>query len=93
MNVYIFGLGERKKYLDRCLLETVSICGYIDNYKANTMNSFAGKPVMKQSELRGSYDYIIITLLEYENVRDSLVEEGIEPGLIISFFDFVDASN
>ena len=93
MNVYIFGLGERKKYLDRCLLETVSICGYIDNYKANTMNSFAGKPVMKQSELRGSYDYIIITLLEYENVRDSLVEEGIEPGLIISFFDFADASN
>lgn len=93
MNVYIFGLGERKKYLDRCLLEAVSICGYIDNYKANTMNSFAGKPVMKQSELRGSYDYIIITLLEYEKVRDSLVEDGIEPGKIISFFDFADASN
>lgn len=93
MKVYVFGLGKRKKYLDRCLLKTVSICGYIDNYKANTMKFFEGKPVVKQSELCGSYDYIIITLLEYENVRNSLVGEGIEPGAIISFFDFADASN
>ena len=93
MNVYVFGLGERKKYLDRCLLETVSICGYIDNYKADTVPVFAGKPVVKQSDLRESYDYIILTLLEYENARESLIDDGIETGKIIAFFDFVDASN
>lgn len=93
MNIYVFGLGKCKKYLDRCLLETVSISGYIDNYKANTMNSFAGKPILRQDELSGSYDYIIITLQEYEKVRDSLVQEGIQPEKIISFFDFADASN
>ncbi len=81
------------KYLDRCLLKTVSICGYIDNYKADTMSLFAGKPVVKQSDLCESYDYIIITLLRYETIRDSLVEEGVKRRRIIAFFDFMDASS
>ncbi len=93
MKVYIFGLGERKKYLDRCLRKAVTVSGYIDNYKANNMSSLAGKPVMKQGGLCGSYDYIIITLLDYESVKDSLVQEGIPSEKIISFFDFADASN
>ena len=93
MKIYIFGLGERKKYLDRCLIEDVSICGYIDNYKADKMNTFAGKPVVKQDNLCKDYDYIIITLLEYENARNSLLESGIIRRKIISFFDFADASN
>ena len=56
MKIYIFGLGERKKYLDRCLIENVSICGYIDNYKADKINTFAGKPVVKQDNLCKDYD-------------------------------------
>ena len=93
MNVYIFGLGKGKKYLDRCLLKTVSICGYIDNYRAGTMIAFAGKPVIRQNALCDSYNYIIITLLEYDDVRRSLIDDGIEQKKIISFFDFTDASN
>ena len=50
--VYIFGMGEGRKYVERCLLEKVDVCGYIDNYKAEEMGFLNGKPVFKQSELR-----------------------------------------
>ncbi|MDD6627671.1 MAG: GT-D fold domain-containing glycosyltransferase [Lachnospiraceae bacterium] len=94
INIYIFGIGQGKKYLDRCLLNSnVNICGFIDNYKAEEMNLFEGISVVKQSELYYSYDYIIITLMQYEDTRDSLLKEGIGREKIISFFDFGDASN
>lgn len=93
MNAYIFGLGEGKKYLDRCILEEVHISGYIDNYMAKKVTFFEGIPVIRQSELNGHYDYIIITLMQYEEIKDLLITDGIEGEKIISFFDFKDASN
>lgn len=92
MNVYIFGLGQGKKYLDRCLREDVHVCGYIDNYKAEKIGIFDGKPIVRQNDLRDAYDYIIITLMEYKGVRDSLLSDGVERSRLISFFDFEDAS-
>lgn len=93
ISVYIFGLGEGKKYLDRCLLKTVHICGYIDNYKAEQMNSLEGIPVIRQKEVKAGYDYIIITLMQYEEVKASLLKEGIQREKILSFFDVTDADN
>lgn len=93
MRIYIFGIGKGKKFFDRCLLGDVYICGYIDNYKAQEISFFENKPVIKQSELYEQYDYIVITLMDYENVRKSLISEGIREEKIISFFDFKDASN
>lgn len=92
-NIYIFGLGEGKKYLDCCLLDTVNICGYIDNFKAEKIKNLDGIPVVRQNELCNNYNYIIITLMEYEDTRDSLIKQGIEEKKIISFFDFNDALN
>ncbi len=93
VKVYIFGIGKGKKYLDRCLLKNdVTICGYIDNYKAELMKSFEGTPVVKQSELQEEYDYIVITLMQYQAAKRSLIQEGVSEEKIISFFDFDDAS-
>lgn len=91
--VYVFGIGEGKKYLDRCLLKDVDICGYIDNYKAGKMASLDGKPVVGQRSLEKNYDYIIITLMQYDEARKSLYEEGVEEKKVISFFNFYDAAN
>nr|WP_300839504.1 GT-D fold domain-containing glycosyltransferase [uncultured Acetatifactor sp.] len=93
MTIYIFGMGKGEKFLERCLLPGVVICGYIDNYRAEEIDSFNGKPVAKQNNLEKEYDYIIITLMQYERVRSSLIAEGIDESKIISFFDFKDASN
>ena len=93
--VYIFGMGEGRKYVERCLLEKVDVCGYIDNYKAEEMGFLNGKPVFKQSELRyrDDYDYIIITLMQYEEVRKSLIEDGVNKEKLIAFFDINNASD
>ena len=63
MKIYIFGIGEGKKYLDRCIQKEIEICGYIDNYKAAQLSVLQGKPVIQQNELSGDYDFIIITLI------------------------------
>ena len=88
-------MGEGRKYVERCLLEKVDVCGYIDNYKAEEMGFLNGKPVFKQSELRyrDDYDYIIITLMQYEEVRKSLIEDGVNKEKLIAFFDINNASD
>lgn len=93
INVYIFGIGKGKKCLDRCLLKSVNICGFVDNYKSEKLSIFEGIPVIKQNEINETYDYIIITLMQFETARNSLIEDGIEKEKIISFFDLRDASN
>ncbi len=93
INVYVFGIGKGKKFLDQCLLKSVNICGFIDNYKSEKLNSFQGIPVVEQSKISGKYDYIIITLMQYETAKCSLLRDGIEREKIISFFDFQDASD
>lgn len=92
-NIYIFGLGEGKRYVDRCLLDGVNICGYIDNFKAEQTKHLDGIPVVCQNELQKDYDYIVITLMEYEDIRNSLIKDGVEKKKIISFFNFHDAMN
>lgn len=91
-NIYIFGLGDGKSYLDRCLLDTVNIYGYIDNFKAEKIKNLNGIPVIRQDELCNSYSCIVVTLMEYERIRESLMEEGVEKEKIICFFSFEDAS-
>ncbi len=93
MKIYIFGIGEGKKYLDRCIQKEIEICGYIDNYKATQLSVLQGKPVIQQNELSGDYDFIIITLMKYEAARDDLLAMGIASEKILCFFDFNDASN
>ena len=67
--VYIFGMGEGRKYVERCLLEKVDVCGYIDNYKSEEIGFFDERPVVSQKNLGESYDYIIITLMQFEEVK------------------------
>ncbi len=93
MNVYIFGLGEGKKYLDRCFVKEAHILGYIDNYVAKNITVFEGIPVIRQNELSETYDFVIITLMQYAEIKDQLIADGIERKKIISFFDFKDAAN
>ena len=84
MKIYIFGMGKGKTYLDRCLLPETEICGYIDNYKSEEIGFFDERPVVSQKNLGESYDYIIITLMQFEagnsaeaNLHDSSTESFI----------------
>ena len=89
--IYIFGIGKGEKYLNRCLIrDNVIINAYIDNYKAETLGVYNGCDIIKQDSINENYDYIIVTLMQYEHVREMLLEKGIERNKIICFFDFND---
>lgn len=92
--VYIFGTGKGKLYVNRCLIRNeIEILGYIDNYKANMVRKYEGIPVIKQNELDKDFDYIIVSLMQYDNVEEQLLNQGIEQSKIICFFKLSDVDN
>ena len=73
MKVYIYGLGKGKQTLDRCLIrDDIEIIAYIDRYKAKKAELHEGIPVIDMKEISDGYDKIIITLMQYEDVKADL---------------------
>ncbi len=92
--IYIYGLGKGKKALDRCLLyEDVSIIAYIDNYKADGNAKINDIPIISIDQIENDDAPIIITLMQYKDIRAELIKKGISEGRLISFYDFYDADN
>lgn len=87
--IYIFGLGRGKTFVDHCLLkENIVLLGFVDNYKAEFLREIDGKPIIRQNELLHEFDYIIITLMQYEETKKHLLQRGVDANRIICFFDF-----
>lgn len=92
--IYLFGTGQGKAYVDRCLLrEKIELLGFIDNYRANSVSEMDGVPIIGQNQLAADYDYILISLMQYEETKHNLIRQGVEAGKIICFFNFMDAAN
>lgn len=92
--IYIFGMGKGKRYVDRCLLkDQVAYIGFVDNYRADTGKMADGIPIIRQEELKSEFDYVIVTLMQYERTRQELIRQGIAREKILCFFDFSDADN
>lgn len=92
--VYIFGMGKGKAFVDRCFLKDRTKCiGYVNNFRKDTEKTYDNIPIVKQDELEEDFDYIVITLMQYEDTKKDLIQQGIEPEKIICFFDFSDAGN
>ena len=90
--IFIFGIGEGKKFVDRCLdRNNVNILGFVDNYKADTLIELNGIPIVRQDELDTEFDYIIVTLMQFSEIKKQLIAQGIEKHKIICFFDYKDA--
>ncbi len=79
-------------YMSKCLNENVEIIAYIDNYSRDTVDD-DGIAIMRESDIQDGYDYIIITLIHYNEIKEHLVYEGIPYNRIICFFDDNDADN
>lgn len=88
--VYIFGRGLGLPYVKRCIRNDVDIIGYIDNYAIEEMTE-DGVPVIGQEDIDENDSYIIITLIQYEEIRSSLIETNVGRDRIICFFDINDA--
>lgn len=92
--VYIFGMGQGKAFVDRCLLQDQIECiGYINNFCEDSEKMFDGIPIVRQSELSEKFDYVIVTLMQYKDTKQKLIQQGINAEKIVCFFDFSDADN
>lgn len=91
--IYIYGLGEGKKRLDRCLItDNVIINAYIDNFKVKSMDEIDGIKIISKNNIIEPYDYIIVTLMQYKEVKNELLKQGISSEKIICFFSFEDVN-
>lgn len=90
--IYIYGLGKGNAFVERCLKrENSSIVGYIDNFKTDIQNKKCEIPVIRQQEIIENYDYIIVSIMQFEDIKHQLLEQGIEQRKVVCFFDFNDA--
>ena len=94
VNVYIYGLGAGRKILDKCLIKNeIKILAYIDNYKVGKDIDLDAIPIIKDEDLPICDSKIIISLMKYSNIKESLINRGFTEKNIICFYDFKDASN
>lgn len=92
--IYIFGMGKGKQFVERCLLKDQITCiGFVDNYRADMEKAAGGIPVIRQEDVKNEFDYLIVTLMKYEDTRRDLIRQGVMQEKIICFFDFSDAGN
>ena len=92
--IYIFGMGKGRAFVERCLLRDQTECiGYINNFSKESERMCDDILIIRQDELADDFDYIIITLMRYEDTRQALIRQGVEAEKIICFFDFEDSGN
>lgn len=92
--VYIYGVGAGYQIVQKCiLLNNINIVGLIDANAEKFANGINEVPVIKLDEfdLSTNYDYIVVTLMNYESVVQALLNYGIEDEKIIRFFSIEDA--
>jgi len=85
-------LGKGKQALDRCLLkDRYNLIAYIDNYKAKDIKKYDGIPVVRLSDIDNLFDVIVVTLMQYQNIKLDLINKGIPQDKIVCFYSFEDA--
>ncbi len=92
LKIYIFGRGLGCAYVKKCLKPDVQILGYIDNYATDETTEM-GIPIVRQNEIRDDYDYVVVSLMKYKDIRNVLIGMGVKQEKIICFFDFSAAEN
>ncbi len=92
--IYIFGVGRGKDIVRQCIREReTELTGYIDNAADCYSQGVDGLPVLHLGEIVDDYDYIIISVMQYQDILQQLIENGIKVSKIIKFFDMEDTLN
>ncbi len=90
--IYIFGQGMGCRHVLRCLRNTVEIIAYIDNYSKTSVTE-NGIPIIRDGEIREVADFLVISLVQYKQIKNELIEGGFPEDRIICFYDETDAEN
>lgn len=92
--IYIFGVGKGKDIVRSCIREQeTKVLGYIDNAAASCREGVDGLPVFSLEEISDDYDFILISVMQYQDILRQLEDNGVDASRIIRFFDMEDALN
>lgn len=81
--IYIYGVGKGKTVFARCLKkESVQVIAAVDNYAKCDYEY----EVIHSSKIENNFDFIVITVMEYNEIKESLVKSGVLNDKIVCFF-------
>lgn len=92
--IYMYGVGAGYKFAKTCLLqENICVLAYIDANASKFSTGIDGVPVITlgQLEVEKEFDFIVVTVMSYNNVCHDLIQMGIPKEKIILFFSLNDA--
>lgn len=92
--IYIYGIGAGYQIAQKCLQEdNICVVGYVDANATKYPNGVKGTSVITVEQLDSSddFDFIIVTVMKYDNVCNDLIKKGIAKEKIINFFSLTDA--
>ncbi len=97
MKVYIFGTGKLyKRYMH--LFESMDVLGFVDNNPDKWGLELNGRKIMSPSELQKvDFDYVFLLSIYYNDMRNQLLEMGVDKNKIIDkehkgFFENLDVT-
>lgn len=91
-DIYIYGRGTGLAYVERCLSDDVKIKAFIDNFSQDLFTT-DGIPIIHKADIPNDSSFIIISILNYKERKEELIELGVDPNRIVSFFNMEDADN
>lgn len=92
--IYIYGVGAGYKIVKTCLLqENILVLAYIDENASKFPNGIDGIPVITvdQIDATKSFDFVVITIMQYESIIENLIRIGVSKEKVISFFSLQDS--
>lgn len=87
MKVYFWGIGKScQKVLENCISD-VEIIGFIDNNPQQHGKYYNNKKIIGFQDIGTEYDYIIITVMNYDAVIYQLEKNSFDMSKVVCYFD------
>lgn len=88
MKVILFGVGKHINMIESFLQENVDVLCYLDNDVKKQIELRNGKKIHSLKELPNIlFDYVIISIFNYQDIVKQMMEEGYKKNKIIAFFE------
>ncbi len=87
MKIVIFGVGHCLNRIESFLREEVDVLFYLDNSTEKQTEQRKGKKIYSLKNIPDAeFDYVVISVLEYQGIERQLIESGYRENEIIPFF-------
>lgn len=87
MKLYFWGIGKGCQKALHNYTGTEEITGFIDNNPEHTGQYFEGKAIVRFKDVEDDFDYLVVTVMNYEAIAYQLRQCKIDPDKILFYFD------